>query len=1065
MRRVLKPAPLEGAREPTALLVREDWIWRGQQFLDGIYVARTGDQAEDWRASAADYLPLAGSIIETDDAAIILFDEAQTVDCSMLGAALPLRRLHGALSSFPFKTPQNDRLAAAIGDTLLIVHQGAVRKTELSRFRQADLANWYDVSEVVIETGVAPSRRPGVPDVTPLKMSREHLFEQTYFDAGLRDVREAVGRVPDKIRWSEVVRRFGGPLVIALFAVALGVAVLSGLIPASKLLAPVVATFSALVAFTLYRMLAIRRSAQTRQGQAKASSTSPNKRASSNIPIIIVAVVALFTAVLRSNSSGGGLTGILAGAMVVLAVVWLFYRVGGRFGITGSSAAAASKSADANESGSAPQRDAGFLRRFFEKLLQNTPLADLALRKYDRRVAELRRLFAEGRLEEALKKSLALGEPPPPDMNVHADAPIAGPGIRKRLEIQATQAKPNSALAALPVGAREELEVLYRAHAEKCVANGDFEHAAFILSELLNDAEAAVKVFADAGKFSIAARLAQGRRLSPSLFIPLWYRAGEHERALRLAERHDAYDLLLRSTDESQEAFRGLIRRAWSERLAAVGDYVTALAVSEPLAGEDDALQARRQDWMAEGLVAANIDGAIIARALKALRAASDGAADPAMAAVERLLQDHSIEAARQRKHLAELLLEPGFEPGIVEAYRDQRLPHVADQLTRALLVDHAEFGLLSSRDLLSSLADAGGQTTLAADIRRLPKVLKTQLVDAPRRFIVGPKSGAMGVVACAPMRGKRLLAAYEDGSLRLFNSRNAEIWRDQLWNPRDIVPIAPGRLAIVIREEPNERRLSIVDTETLRYADIGPLDLQAWATTAARYGWLVYADNQVLNLRLDQFLAPLSGGTVETLEYHWATPITIDGRMLGLRFANESGDALWLFERTDGVLERWRVARNDLRTTYYALSFPVAARTPTLTSDFTTFEFVSKTGKRERLVPSFVTHDRGTTSEQAFPPIHVRTGNRRPSQHHCLPMAVAEAHGPAMALLRPSDRTALEISFNGAKDIAMRDSFSGDTVVLWDDAGRMVKLLTDNAEAQSFNGPLTETSATKPSE
>lgn len=1063
MHRVLKPALLEAAREPTTLLVREDWIWRGHQRLDAIYVARDGDSTADWRSSAAKYLSLAGTIIETDDAAIILFDEPQLIDCSTLGSAQPLKRLHGALSSFPFKEPQSKRLATVIKDTLLIMRHGAIQKTELSRFGKADLANWYDVSAVVVETGMAPSRRPGVPDIAPLAMSRAHLFEQTYFDAGLRDVRDAVGRVPDKIQWTEVARRIGGPLVFALIAVALGIAVLSGSIPASGFIAPAVAMASAIAAFFLYRRLASRRSVQKRNGHASGYPAAAGKRLPPTFfTVIVLAVIGMLIALSTSKNSPGDLTGMIVGFLIVLAVVSIAYWVGNLFGSAGASDAPANQSADTTESDSSAPRGKGYLRRLFEKLLQNTPLTDLALRKYDRRIAELKRLFGEGRLEEALKKSLSLGEELPPDMDIHADAPIAGPGIRERLKIQATRGKPQHPLAALPDGAREELEALYRAHAEKCVANGDIEHAAFILSELLNDAEAAVKVFADAGKFAIAARLAQGRRLSPTLFIPLWYKAGEHERALRLAERHDAYELLLRSTDESHEAFRTHVRRVWSERLAAVGDYVAALAISEPLDGEDEAIQGRRQDWMAEALKAANMDAAILARALKALRLADDASIDPAMSAMQHLLQEQNLEGARQRKRLAELLLEPDFEPGIVKAYRRQRLPRVADQLTRALLVDHAQFGLLSSRDLVSSLADAGGQTTLAADIRRLPRVTKPNLAAVPQRLIVRPKSGAMGVAACAPMRGRQLLIAYEDGSLRLFDARNTEVWRDQLWNPRDIVPIFPGRLAIVIRDEPGERRLSIVDTETLRHVDVGSLDVQAWSTTAASHGWLVYDGKQVLNLRLDQFLAPLSGGTIETLEYHWATPITIEGQVRALTFASESGDALWLFERSDGALERWRVARSDLRTSYYALLFPVAARGPTLTTDFTTFEFFGKTGKRERLVPTFVTHDRVTTAEQPFPTIHVRTGNRRPSQHRCLPMAGDGSNNPAIAMLRPSDQSALEITFDGAKDIAMRDSFTGDIVVVWDDAGRMVKLMTDNAEAQSFNASLIETTAAK---
>ena len=225
------------------------------------------------------------------------------------------------------------------------------------------------------------------------------------------------------------------------------------------------------------------------------------------------------------------------------------------------------------------------------------------------------------------------------------------------------------------------------------------------------------------------------------------------------------------------------------------------------------------------------------------------------MTAFGQLLQENNIDAARRRNHLVELLLMPDFEANVVAAFRSRRLPSIADQLPRALLIDHAKYGLLRAHQPLSSLADAGGQTTLAADIRHLPPAAKSRVSNTTRHLALGPRRGARAVVAAAPMRGGRLLIAFEDGSLQLFNARNEEVWRDQLWNPRDIVPIEPGRFAIVIRQESNERRLSVVDTETLRHADIGPLDLEAWAATAVSHGWLVYANQRVLNVRLDQLL------------------------------------------------------------------------------------------------------------------------------------------------------------------------------------------------------------------
>ena len=684
-------------------------------------------------------------------------------------------------------------------------------------------------------------------------------------------------------------------------------------------------------------------------------------------------------------------------------------------------------------------------------------MADLALGKYERRVAELKRLFEQGKVEEALKKSLALGEQKEVDQEVHADAPISGPGIRERLQIQARRQESSHFLAALPEGAREELEALYRQQAELCVANQDYERAAFIFAELLDDAEAAVQVFSDAGQFAVAAKLAQGRRLSPTLFIPLWYRAGEHERALRLAERHDAYELLLEATEEGDESFRLVIRKAWSDRLAAIGNYTTALTVSQPLAKDDDAIKAKRRDWLTQGLAATPADAELIARASKALALGDGIENDVAMSAFQNLLKERGGEPARQRFRLAELLLMPDFEDAVDVDFHRARLPIISDQLVRQLLVDHSQYGLLNSHQLLGSLADAGGQTTLAADIRRLPSISKGKSKPSKQQLDVGSKSGAKAVVAVAAMRAGRLLLAYEDGSLQLMDSRNEVIWKDQLWSPHDIVPIAPGRFAIIIRDEPNERRLSILDTETQKHADIGPLNLEAWATTASSQGWLVYADKHVLNLRLDQLLAPLSGEPIATLEYHWSTPITIDGRILALLRDGDSGDALWLFERSDKVVERWCVTQRDLHVSYWALSLPTTSVARARTTNFRSFDWIGTNDQRQRLSYSLVPPDTVMKSDITFPKLHVSNAKQRADQHECLPIAVAGPDLPGVAFTSAGHSVALQLLFHDAKDVAMRDSFSGDTVVLFDDLGRVIKVDTETAKVSFANVSLRE--------
>jgi len=261
--------------------------------------------------------------------------------------------------------------------------------------------------------------------------------------------------------------------------------------------------------------------------------------------------------------------------------------------------------------------------------------------------------------------------------------------------------------------------------------------------------------------------------------------------------------------------------------------------------------------------------------------------------------------------------------------------------------------------------------------------------------------------------------------------------------------------LPLLSETSPASADCLLVDTEKLQHADIGPFALEAWAKTAVSYGWLVYVDQKVLNLRLDQLLTPLSGQRIYELEYHWATPITIDGRMRALVHHSGSGDGLWLFERKDGTLERWRVSRDDLRVSYYALSFSKLPAVPALTSNFMTFELMDAGGQREQISSIQVASDGEVKMQHSFPDVHVLNAKPRPDAHACLPMDVSGAYAPHFALLAPNSHPVLQVAFEGAQNAFMHFSFSAGSVVLWDDVGRLIHLSMEQPDILFSNVKL----------
>ena len=86
----------------------------------------------------------------------------------------------------------------------------------------------------------------------------------------------------------------------------------------------------------------------------------------------------------------------------------------------------------------------------------------------------------------------------------------------------------------------------------------------------------------------------------------------------------------------------------------------------------------------------------------------------------------------------------------------------------------------------------------------------------------------------------------------------------------------------------------------------------------------------------------------------------------------------------------------------------------------------------------------------------------RHPEQHECLPLAVDGQERSTIGLMDTDQRIVLQLSFEGAREVSMRYTFSNDMVVLWDDLGRLVKLSLDTAEIEYSNVALRNANAAR---
>ncbi len=452
----------------------------------------------------------------------------------------------------------------------------------------------------------------------------------------------------------------------------------------------------------------------------------------------------------------------------------------------------------------------------------------------------------------------------------------------------------------------EDLNELYREEARKLVEQGDFERAVFIYAELLNDITSAVELFERNGRFETAAKLAQGRRLGPTVFVPLWYKAGKKELALKLAVQHSAFEALSNQVDKSDPFYKELIKE-WAKRLIEAGDLRKALDLTESI----EEMQSIREELILNALHQYPQDPKLVARALKCL---SNKYFDRLQALLQAFLDEKERGFVLKRIELAEYLSKKDFEKiSTVEDYYTHRLPIWGYTLLRRLLSDEAKFGANDRRRKVAlTLSEDSGQLALRVDLRRLNRTEGPKEDSYSQRIILENKSNRVPIKDAVLVSDNRLLIAYEGGKLVLMNHKGKNLWSDTVYKIRGMVPIGNGSRLIIVRDELEGCALSLLDLSSGAHKNIGYFNIEAFHHRADEFGWVVFADRKVFMLDMTSILNAAEKGVAE-LEHHWSVPVSEPGRLCCVN--DEGHDVTFLYQREQGdLLELWSLNKSTLQ-------------------------------------------------------------------------------------------------------------------------------------------------------
>lgn len=135
-----------------------------------------------------------------------------------------------------------------------------------------------------------------------------------------------------------------------------------------------------------------------------------------------------------------------------------------------------------------------------------------------------------------------------------------------------------------PDGLYESLQQRYRRAHERLDREGRHLEAAFVLVELLGQAEEAVRYLERRGHAREAAELAELRELPPPVRVRQWLLAGDAARAVRLARRHDCFGAAIARLEAERDArLAGALRLLHGDLLAERGAYAAAVEAVWPV--------------------------------------------------------------------------------------------------------------------------------------------------------------------------------------------------------------------------------------------------------------------------------------------------------------------------------------------------------------------------------------------------------------------------------------------------------------------------------------------------
>lgn len=457
------------------------------------------------------------------------------------------------------------------------------------------------------------------------------------------------------------------------------------------------------------------------------------------------------------------------------------------------------------------------LRKLQLRMLWYTRLGRLVGERHARYLDQMMEKFAKGDLNEALRWAIPLSKGDAAAERT-PQVPFSAPRPRDSLRIATGGGGSQSTLLASSE-LFEQLRQMYRRAFTQLDNEGQFERAAFVLAELLQQTEEAVAYLERRKLYHLAAELAEARKLPASIVVRQWMIAGDLERALKIARAQGLAAQVIAQLEQRDPQNGRKLRVYWAAVRAEAGSYAEAVRIVWPVP-EGRGLAGR---WIE---LALQVGGQAAAQML-ALRLVGFPDREPdSLARIEWLLSDRSRALAPDRLTFGLELAERGAP----EEGSGLRVSRAAKLAFRSLLADRGEFLNRQGLELFTRLATLSGDGVLRADLPTLEARAPEAETDFLLMEVPEGDRGMTPLFDAALLPSGKLLVAQDEAGVVLLSRAGRPLHRYHV-PAQELVVSEHGDRALAIGIRSDHVVVSKIDLLAGRSQLWLEAELDAWAS------------------------------------------------------------------------------------------------------------------------------------------------------------------------------------------------------------------------------------------